>query len=261
MTERERGPAPDDLVQSVSRALRVLEAVAVSDRPMPVKAVARRCGLNLSTTYHLIRTLSYEGYLDRLPDGTYATGSEVARRFHDRVAALGRPPGSQAVLRQLSLETGCSAYLGRFVGGQVVITDLCEGPRSPHLEDLEVGLDVSAHATAVGKALLSTLGSADQRRYLAQQGLRAFTPLTPVDIDAVLAELSQVRPGDPVVERSQFREGVACAAALVHRAEPEDPWWSVVVSLRADAPAVGAGLRPGSLRDRLLAAAAELASA
>jgi hypothetical protein len=63
-----RGPEPEDLVQSVSRALRVLEVVTTSPG-LPVKAIARRSGLNLSTTYHLVRTLAYEGYVRRLSDG------------------------------------------------------------------------------------------------------------------------------------------------------------------------------------------------
>ena len=41
--------------------------------------------------------------------------------------------------------------------GRIVITDLFEGPKSPHVEDLMVGFDVAAHATALGKALLSSL--------------------------------------------------------------------------------------------------------
>jgi DNA-binding IclR family transcriptional regulator len=68
---------PRDFVQSVGRALRILEVVSAG-RAMTVKAIARRCGLNLSTTYHLVRTLAHEGYLTRLSDGTYVAGEAVA---------------------------------------------------------------------------------------------------------------------------------------------------------------------------------------
>jgi hypothetical protein len=81
---------PTDLIRSVSRALRVLEQVTQAEHPVPVKAVARRCGLNLSTTYHLMRTLCYEGYLTRQADGSYAAGPQVAERFHE----LRTPPRS-----------------------------------------------------------------------------------------------------------------------------------------------------------------------
>ena len=83
---------PTDLIQSVSRALRALEQVAQAGRPLPAKVIARRCGLNLSTAYHLIRTLCYEGYLIRQADGTYVIGAQVAQRFHELVDSFQRPP-------------------------------------------------------------------------------------------------------------------------------------------------------------------------
>jgi IclR helix-turn-helix domain len=71
---------PTDLIRSVSRALRIIEEVSGSARPLPVKVIARRCQLHLSTAYHLVRTLCYEGYLVRLPGGGYVVGSGLADR-------------------------------------------------------------------------------------------------------------------------------------------------------------------------------------
>lgn len=68
---------PGDLVRSVSRALRVLEVVSQSAQPLPVKVIARRTGLHLSTTYHLARTLAYEGYLRRDEAGCYQLGDAL----------------------------------------------------------------------------------------------------------------------------------------------------------------------------------------
>ncbi len=166
----EAGAPPEDFVQSVGRAMRVLEVVG--RRPgQPVKTIARRCALNISTTYHLIRTLAYQGYLVRLPDGTYVIGDAVARRFHDLVASLERPPDTAAVLRQLTERVGLSAYLGLLRDDRVTVVEVAEGPGSPYLEDFEKGLDVSAHATALGKALLTTMTPRTRRTLLLRQGL------------------------------------------------------------------------------------------
>jgi len=91
--------APADLIQSVSRALRILEEVARSPRPLPVKVIARRCRLNVSTAYHLTRTLCYEGYLVRQADGGYTIGSQVAARFHEVTGSLRRPPRARRACR------------------------------------------------------------------------------------------------------------------------------------------------------------------
>src|SRR5215831_21028359 len=148
---------PTDLIRSVSRALRIIEEVSRSDRPLPVKAIARRCRLHLSTAYHLVRTLCYEGYLVRLPSGEYVAGSGVAERFHELMNSLRRPPRARAVLQHLADATGHTAYLACLSGQWLVIVDMAEGERSPWLEDLQPGLETAAHATALGKALLATL--------------------------------------------------------------------------------------------------------
>jgi DNA-binding IclR family transcriptional regulator len=227
------GHRPDDLVRSVSRALRVLEVIS-SSPGLPVKAIARRAELNISTTYHLVRTLAYEGYVLRLPDGCYEIGPEVPRRFHDLVDSFGRPPGAPQVLRRLSEATGLTAYLGLIRNGRVIVADVTEGPGSPYLEDLEVGLDVAAHATALGKALLASMPRGQRRQYLADQGLRPFTRNTRTDLAAIEADLRQVDLNHPVIEHGEFRDGVSCAAGLVPRSEPGDPFWTVGVSVRGD---------------------------
>lgn len=78
---------PSDLIQSVSRALRVLETVAESQGGLAAKAVARRTGLRLATTYHLLRTLAYEGYLERLDTGDYVVAPGAFERLFPRAPA------------------------------------------------------------------------------------------------------------------------------------------------------------------------------
>lgn len=228
-TARQRPAEPTDLIRSVSRALRVLEEVGRSGRPLPVKVIARRAGLNLSTAYHLVRTLSFEGYLVRVPDGDYRIGPGVAERFHDLVMALGRPPSAHAVLQHFADSTGHTAYLARFVDNRLVIADVVEGPNSPHLEDLQVGLEIAAHATALGKALLGTLPAGQRRRQLAEVGMRPFTPNTPTDPAQLEVELRGVGPDGVVIERGQFRSDVCCAGGAV-RALDGGECWAVGVS-------------------------------
>jgi DNA-binding IclR family transcriptional regulator len=229
---QDRAPQPTDLIQSVSRAFRILEEVGSSKAPLTVKAIARRCGLNLSTAYHLVRTLTYEGYLLRSPDGGFLLGGAVARRFHDLMASFDQPPRVREVLRHLSAMTQRTAYLGRFVAGRIVITDMVEGPLSPYLEDLVVGLDVAAHATVLGKVLLAELPRARRAEYLADQGMRRFTARTVIDVEALEEELTSFGTG-PILEHGQFRDGVSCVGALVRRDSPESSW-AIVASTRED---------------------------
>jgi DNA-binding IclR family transcriptional regulator len=239
---------PTDLIRSVSRALRIIEEVSRSPRPLPVKVIARRCQLHLSTAYHLVRTLCYEGYLVRLPDGGYVAGSEVAERFHELMNSLRRPPRSRAVLQHLAGTTGHTAYLAGISAGRLVIVDLAEGGQSPWLEDLQPGLETAAHATALGKALLTTLPVRARAGLLAEHGMRPFTANTVTKPAHLEAELSGLRPGDLVVEHGQFREEVCCAGVAIPGA---GSWWALGISAR------GLSL-PAPLLAQLRVAAADL---
>jgi DNA-binding IclR family transcriptional regulator len=224
---------PDDFVQSVGRAVRVLEVVG-HEPGLPVKAIARKCRLNISTSYHLVRTLAYEGYLQRLPNGTYVIGESVARRYHDLVTSLSRPPDGAVVLRQLSERVGLSSYLGLLHEERVTVVGVAEAAGSPYLEDFEVGLDVSAHATALGKALLVAMAPRDRHRFLATHELRPFTTRTRTDTRELEAELASVRVGGLVSEHGEFRDGVSCAAAVVPRRTADEPAWALVVAVAAE---------------------------
>ncbi|WP_018217161.1 IclR family transcriptional regulator [Salinispora vitiensis] len=206
---------PSDLIRSVSRALRVLESVGRAPKGLTVKQIARRCELTVATTYHLVRTLAYEGYVIRREDGTYIVGLEIADRYRELVSAFRGPPTVGESLRRAVLDTGYSHFLGRFVGGQVAITAVTEGPRSPHLEDLVPGFDEGAHATALGKALLATLTTEQRLRYLRENGMRPFTTGTLTTTEAFETDLAAGERRGMQLELGQYRPGVACAAVLV----------------------------------------------
>lgn len=206
---------PSDLIRSVSRALRVLESVGRAPKGLTVKQIARRCELTVATTYHLVRTLAYEGYVIRREDGTYIVGLEIADRYRELVTAFRGPAAVGECLRRAALDTGYSHYLGRFVGGQVAVTAVAEGHRSPHLEDLVPGFDEGAHATALGKALLATLSAEQRFRYLREYGMRPFTNATLTTPEAFEADVAAGDRRGMQLELGQFRQGVACAAVLV----------------------------------------------
>jgi DNA-binding IclR family transcriptional regulator len=200
------GGRPEDFVQSVGRAMRVLEVVA--RRPdLPVKTIARLCALNISTTYHLLRTLSSEGYVRRRPDGTYSLGDAVARRFHDLMASLERPRNASPVLLGLAGRVaGLTSYLTLLKDERLIVVEVATTPGSPSLDDFQVGLDVQRHAPALG-GLSDAALDRDKRPGLAL----------------------------PVVKQGRLSAGIAVATALVPGHEAEEPTtWALSVACWGD---------------------------
>ncbi|MFF1419304.1 helix-turn-helix domain-containing protein [Streptomyces sp. NPDC058280] len=62
----------------MQRALRLLESAGSHPDGAPAKQLAREAGLPLPTAYHLLRTLTHEGYLRR-ENGVFVLGDAVQR--------------------------------------------------------------------------------------------------------------------------------------------------------------------------------------
>ncbi len=194
------------LINSVTRALHLLDAVGAAELPQPAKKLARATGIPLPTTYHLLRTLVHEGYLHRTPEG-YVLG--------DRVDALGR--GAQTrrvrqVLHRLHEHLHAAAYLAALDDGEIVLTEIVDSPAAPRT-DLWVGFHDAAHATALGKAVLAALPEDARREYVAAHPLVDLTPHTVTSPRVLMEEVA--RAGELAVDREEYALGTVCAAVPI----------------------------------------------
>jgi DNA-binding IclR family transcriptional regulator len=208
MTEKTTGPT---LIQSVQRALRLLEVVAEFDGRAQAKELARSAGFTLPTTYHLLRTLTHEGYLQRLDDGGYVLGHRLDLVLRHggaaRAVAQARP-----ALEWLRDELGSAVYLARFQDGEVVILDIVESATAPRI-DLWVGIHDAAHATALGKSILGQLCADDREEYLSRHPLHQLTRHTVVNPGHLRDRLPD--PDAVAVDNEEYAVGIGCLAAPV----------------------------------------------
>lgn len=225
-------PVPDGLLSSVQRALRVLEVVAAAGDGVTAKAVARRCGFKLSTTYHLLGTLVHEGYLVRLPHARgYGLGyklTELHARLRDQ---LGSTPRVTDALRHAHRVAGTAVYYSVLRDAHLVVAEVVDSPQAPRVRPLDVGFHEAAHATAFGKVLLAHLPASARRDYLAEYGVRRLTDATITGLRDLEAELAEVRATGLAQEVAEFRPDLACVAVPVR-----DAAGRVVAAIAASAP-------------------------
>jgi DNA-binding IclR family transcriptional regulator len=197
------------LIQSVQRALRLLEVVAEHGGRARAKEIARAAGLPLATTYHLLRTCAHEGWLQHLDDGSYVLGHRIDVIREHGTAARGVAQARPA-LEWLRDELHGAVYLARFVHGEVLVADIVDSPRAPRI-DLWVGIHDAAHATALGKCILGQLAVPDREDYLSRHPLHDLTPRTVVD----RRRLRLPGPEDVAVDDGEYAVGIRCRAAAV----------------------------------------------
>jgi DNA-binding IclR family transcriptional regulator len=235
-------PGGPTLIQSVQRALRLIEVVAEHEGRASAKQVARAAGLPLATTYHLLRTCAHEGWLQRLDDGSYVLGHRIdvvrGRGTAARGVAHARP-----ALEWLRDELGGAVYLGRYLDGEIVVTEIVDSVRAPRI-DLWVGLHDAAHATALGKSVLGQLGSEAREDWFSRHRLHDLTPRTVVDRRHLRLPVA----GGVALDEGEYAVGVSCIATAV--AADDGATAVAVVSTPADLrrPQVHDALRSGADR-------------
>jgi DNA-binding IclR family transcriptional regulator len=195
------------VVQSLDRALSILDVLSLSEGGLVLREIASRSGLPKSTVHRLLSTLGLRGFVIRDPlTGTYRLGLKGMRH-------AGSGPDTRAVLSDLALSSGETANLGALTGTDVVYVDRVESPQALRWE-LGVGSRVPAHCSGMGKAILAFLDRDAVRRLLPSR-LKAYTARTITERDALLAELSLIRRRGYALDEEEFMDGVRCVAVPV----------------------------------------------
>jgi len=209
--------AADGGVQSVHRALDVLEALAAAGGTASLGDLAAACGLPAPTLHRLAGTLADRGYLRRLPDRRYSLGSRLVPLGADAHALLGGR--ALPVLRGLAELTGESANLAVLTQGCAEYVAQAPG-RHTMRTFTEVGNRVALHCTGVGKALLAAVPPAQASRLIGAVPLAALTAGTITDPAALHAEIALTRTRGYALDEGEMEAGVRCVAVGLPGAAP-----------------------------------------
>jgi IclR family acetate operon transcriptional repressor len=199
-------------VQSVDRALQILDALEAVGGEAALGDIASSLELPLPTVHRLSRTLVAAGYLRQLPDRRYTLGTRLIPLGNRALASFGRrsTPLLAGIVRQL----GETVNLATLDGDYLVYVGQVASPRALRLFTA-IGDRVTAHNRAAGKALLAELADTQVRDLLNRTGMPASTEHTITDPDEFIAELATVRDQGFALEDGEMEDGVICLAVPV----------------------------------------------
>lgn len=210
-TDKEK---PYYLIGSLEKGLMALELLA-SQGPLTVSELAKLLGFNRSAVYRFVATLRDIGYVAQEGDGKYRTtlrmysfGRLVVDRLEIRDLA-------KQVMSELSAEFGETVNLGCIENDELVVVDLVKSQK-PLKSELPPGSRGVAHATALGKAILAfsnedaISGYLKDYRFMAQR-----TPNTISSIEALRAELLNIKAQGFAVDDEEWAEGIRCIAVPI----------------------------------------------
>ncbi|NLU74387.1 IclR family transcriptional regulator [Streptomyces sp. HNM0575] len=194
-----------DRVQSVERALLLLEEIAASKEPPTAPEIAQRASVNRATAWRLLSTLEHFDLVERDPHtGRYhvAYGTVRLSMATDASSLVRR---SRPTLERLAAETDGSAFLEIASRGTLVVLDHARPSSALHV-DL-AGLEVPLHCGSVGKLYLASLPEDELAGYLdPERPLTRATPHTITDPETLRDQLAECRRTGIAVNHMEHRE-------------------------------------------------------
>ncbi|WP_432485506.1 IclR family transcriptional regulator [Kineococcus esterisolvens] len=200
-----RGP-----VKSAERTVRILQELARPPYTFTVAQLQERTGYPRSSLHALLRTLVDLHWIEPpTPGGGYGIGAQAlltGTAYLDRDPALAP---ATACIEAVRDETGCTTHVARLDRGNVVYLATREASDA-HRAHSRVGRYLPAHATALGKALLSERTDAELDELLPGPDLPALTERTVRTREELQVELSAARERGWALERGQNVVDTVC---------------------------------------------------
>jgi IclR family acetate operon transcriptional repressor len=218
-------------IQSLDRGLAILEAVAASTHPVPLKQLTDLIGIDRSSVFRLANTLRQRRFLSH-PKGSkdYILGP-TAWRLSRRYGRTILGTFFHHYLQELTTTLGETSHFAVREGAEVFFID----HQTPIGQVVSVagqtGEFAPLHCTAHGKALLADTDVAALRDLVGNAPLRAYTRTTVKSVTRLARVCAQVRVDGFAIDEGEFIPEVRCIAAPIRDGHGE-----IVASVGISAP-------------------------
>jgi len=214
--------ARDGGVQSVDRALSILETLSEDDEGYRLSDLAVRTGLSASTVHRLLATLESRRFVqfDRAQSKwhvgvrSFTVGASFARRRNFSAQAI-------PYLRKLRDLTRETANLAMVDDEFIIVLTRMES-REIMRSLTQVGGRVPMVTSGVGKAVLATYSDEDVGAVIRHHGMPRLTEKSIVRPSDLFKELEKIRKQGYALDDEEACMGLRCIAAVVYNdcAEP-----------------------------------------
>jgi DNA-binding IclR family transcriptional regulator len=202
-------------IGAAERAITVLDILADGGE-LGTNEIARRSGMTPSTVSRQLGTLAAAELVERIPaNGRYRLGIRLVQLANAVLSRLDVREVARPHLVSLVDATGETATLSVPGEGAAITVDFVSGAHQIQPVS-RLGRPSIAHATSAGKVML-----AFAPRELPEGPLRAYTPRTITDSDALADELDQVRERGYATATGEREPGLSAIAAPIRSARDE----------------------------------------
>lgn len=202
-------------VQSITRALAILDTLAEWDDGLTLTELAKSVGLPPSSAHRILTTLQNHRFV-RFEPATMSWLVGVQAFVVGNTFARSRDIVSIAVphMRRLMTKTGETVNLFTLDGDEVICMAQIQSQQMVRAISRPGG-GVEMHRSAAGKVILSHMPQSEVITIAEKKGLPRYTEHTITTPEALLTELGKVKQRGFSIDNEEFSLGLRCIAAPI----------------------------------------------
>lgn len=203
------------IINSVVKAIEILEFIAYSDEEVGVTEISNNLNYGISATYHLLNTLKEVNIIEQNPKTKkYRLGIKLWQigkiaNEQNNLSLILKP-----YLKELKSLTGETANLTVLDNNEIVYLAQEESDRLVRMFT-KTGARAPLYCSAAGKILLAYQSPTKQESILKNIQLKPFTHKTVTDLNVLKKELKKIRETGYAFDNEERELGVSCIAAPV----------------------------------------------
>jgi DNA-binding IclR family transcriptional regulator len=217
LRRRARTSADAETVQSVDRALAIVELLLRSSTPLTVREVAVGTSINRTTAHRLLASLHRRGWIERVADSAaYRPGLRYLALVRASLSGRDFVDEVRPTMERLSLLSRETVHLGVLDNHDVLHIEKVDSPEIVGVSS-RVGTRATPHVTGLGKALLASGPDEELEAYIEHAGKRSL-PSSAFDAEAFRAEIALARRRGYSIDDGESSPGVRCLAVAIRGA-------------------------------------------
>lgn len=207
------------VVPALQRGLELLGQFTRQTPTLTGAELARNLALPRASVFRILHTLERSGFVERVGDSaSYKLSIGVLRLGFEFLSSMELTEHGRPVVEQLRDASGYSAHLVVRDGRDVVFVVKAPG-RNALFHSIQVGARLPAHATVLGRLLLSDLTLQELTQLYPEKTLHKYTERTPSSLHQLKLLMEADRIAGYGLSQGGFEAGISTIAAPVFNDE------------------------------------------
>ncbi|HHT50502.1 MAG TPA: IclR family transcriptional regulator [Eubacteriaceae bacterium] len=198
------------IVQSIDRALSILEVLSDYSEGLGVTEISEQVNLHKSTVYRLLTTLIYKGYVVQDTEtNKYGITLKLFELGSKKVESMDLLSVSKEYTKKLMESVNEVVHLVVREGSEIVYIDKVEANNTIMMAST-IGKRSPMYCTSVGKAILAHLPEKKVKEIWDNSKIVKYTDYTITDFEELKTELEDIRQKGYAVDNEENEIGVRC---------------------------------------------------